>query len=107
MISQAYECIKLFNRKPLWPWKRYFKNIRFFPEFADEFFYQLSSDVMLMRLQNHYQRVDVINHLMQLKERKNLTEVQIAGHCVTVLIDGYETVAVAIAHCLLLVGYCY
>ncbi|GBP04418.1 Probable cytochrome P450 28d1 [Eumeta japonica] len=49
-------------------------------------------------------RVDFMNYLMQLQEKKNLTIPQLTSHTMTFLVDGFETTAGVLSHLLLLLG---
>ncbi|TMW43728.1 hypothetical protein DOY81_011190 [Sarcophaga bullata] len=105
MLQQSLQCVRYYGQTAAWPWLRKLKPERFFPAISDGFFKQLAQDVMKQKIAtNNIKQNDVINHLLQLKEKKSLNDIQIAGHTTTVLIDGFETVAIAIAHCLLLLA---
>ncbi|XP_037820702.1 probable cytochrome P450 28d1 isoform X2 [Lucilia sericata] len=104
MLKQALKCVQYYGKTAAWPWLRKIQPERFFPAVCDGFFKQLAKDVMEQKIATNNKQNDVINHLLQLKEKKSLNDVQIAGHTTTVLIDGYETGAIVIAHCLLLLA---
>ncbi|XP_011187810.2 probable cytochrome P450 28d1 [Zeugodacus cucurbitae] len=109
IILQSLQCVRYYGRTTAWPWLRKIRPVRFFPVAADRFFQQLLTDALNARAQQKTAgggggRGDVIDHLQQLMDKKSLNAVQIAGHTTTVLIDGYETGAMLIAHCLLLLA---
>ncbi|XP_004523893.2 probable cytochrome P450 28d1 [Ceratitis capitata] len=108
MILQSADCVRYYSSTAAWPWLRLLRPVRFFPITADRFFQQLLTDALNVRAQQTAEggsmRGDMIDHLQQLREKKALNGVQIAGHTTTVLIDGYETGAILIAHCLLLLA---
>ncbi|XP_037937506.1 probable cytochrome P450 28d1 [Teleopsis dalmanni] len=104
MLLQSLKCVAYYIRTATWPWLRLLKPVPFFAPAADRFFMKLAADASGARLKSSTERCDVINHLLQLKEKKTLTDVQIAGHTTTVLIDGFETVANVISHFLLLLS---
>lgn len=107
MLQQSLRCVRYYSKTAAWPLLRKIKPVRFFPVICDDFFKQLALDAMEQKklLMKQNKQNDVINHLLQLKEKKSLNDVQIAGHTTTVLIDGFETGAIVIAHCLLLVSF--
>lgn len=105
MLQQALRCVHYYGKTAAWPWLRKIKPQRFFPAISDQFFKQLAMDAMQQRMERNNKQNDVINHLLQLKEKKSLNDIQIAGHTTTVLIDGFETGAIVIAHCLLMVSF--
>lgn len=104
IIDQSIKCIRYYGRTAAWPWLRKLRPVRFFPESSDRFFLDVAAKTIHMRLAEPSERCDVINHLLQLKQRGQLNHTEIAGHTTTVLIDGFETGAMLIAHCLMLVS---
>ncbi|XP_054730569.1 probable cytochrome P450 28d1 [Anastrepha obliqua] len=109
IISQSLQCVRYYGRTAAWPWLRKLHPVRFFPIAADRFFQQLLVDAVKARSKQATEsggvrRGDVIDHLQQLRDKKSLNGIQIAGHTTTILIDGYETAAILIAHCLLLLA---
>uniref|UniRef100_A0A1I8PW51 Cytochrome P450 n=1 Tax=Stomoxys calcitrans TaxID=35570 RepID=A0A1I8PW51_STOCA len=105
MLNQAIRCVHYYGRTAAWPYLRKLWPVRFFPGLSDRFFQQLASTTMRdCTLVNRPSESIVINHLMQLKEKKKLNDLQIAGHTTTVLIDGFETAALVMAHCLLMLA---
>lgn len=104
MLQQSLRCVRYYGKTDAWPWLRKIKPVPFFPATSDKFFKQLALDALEQRMLTNLKQNDVINHLLQLRQKKSLNDVQIAGHTTTVLIDGFETGAIVIAHCLLLVS---
>ncbi|XP_053949299.1 probable cytochrome P450 28d2 [Anastrepha ludens] len=113
-ISQSFKCVRYFIRTDICPWLRKCCPVRFFPAITDRFFQQLLVDSLEARVQQAAQgnkvgryglRGDVVDHLQRLVDKKSIKDIlQIAGHTTTVLIDGYETAAMLVAHCLLLLA---
>ncbi|XP_055912707.1 probable cytochrome P450 28d1 [Eupeodes corollae] len=104
MISQSQKCVGYYQKTEAWPFLRKLMPQRFFPKASDDFFTQLTNNLISHRLENPNERFDFINHLISLSNKKSLTAPQLAGHCTTVLVDGFESAAIAISHCLLLLG---
>uniref|UniRef100_A0A1A9WZ74 Cytochrome P450 n=1 Tax=Glossina brevipalpis TaxID=37001 RepID=A0A1A9WZ74_9MUSC len=102
MLQQALKCVNSFEKTISW---KILRPVRFFPKESDEFFQHLIKTLMNQRQKNPAKRInDVIDHLVAIKQKKSLNDEHIAGHTTTLLIDGFETVAVVIAHCLLLLA---
>ncbi|XP_055371662.1 probable cytochrome P450 28d2 [Condylostylus longicornis] len=59
---------------------------------------------LALRLENSNYRNDFLDTLIQLKENKNLTLDELVAHALTLTLDGYDTTATTISHCLLLLG---
>ncbi|XP_055842784.1 probable cytochrome P450 28a5 [Episyrphus balteatus] len=104
MISQSIKCVSYYLKTASWPWLRKLYTERFFPKSTDDFFKNLTTNLIEHRLKNPQERSDILNHLINLSNKKTLTEFELAGHSTTVLIDGFETAALTISHCLLLIG---
>lgn len=49
------------------------------------------------------ERSDFLNYMLQLQEKKSLSEMDMAAHVMTFLLDGFETVASILAHSFLMV----
>uniref|UniRef100_A0A1A9UXZ0 Cytochrome P450 n=1 Tax=Glossina austeni TaxID=7395 RepID=A0A1A9UXZ0_GLOAU len=102
MLEQALKCVSSYEKTISW---RILRPIRFFPKETDVFFLNVIKILMNQREESPEKRTnDVISHLVAIKEKKSLNDEQIAGNTTTVLIDGFETVAVVVAHCLLLLA---
>lgn len=105
MIQQTMKCVDFYVRTAAWPpIFRQFRKQRFFPESTDRYFTHLTKTLIKHRLENPIERSDVLDHLVNLLKKKNMSDAQLAGHSTTVLIDGFESAALVIAHCLLLLG---
>ncbi|XP_054087790.1 probable cytochrome P450 309a1, partial [Zeugodacus cucurbitae] len=90
-----------FKLLPL-PWLRPFAQKRLFSDETNRFFSQLTKDALELRAKdvNSQSRVDFLNHLRQLQEKKGLTHDDMVGHILTTMLDGFETSATALFHTL-------
>ena len=105
MIAQTFNAFKYFFIAGIFPIVRYLWYVRFFPEITDRFFLQLTSSALHMRKSGtSAQRQDFLQHMMELQQKKGLSETEIVAHQLTLLFDGFETSATLISHCLLLVS---
>lgn len=102
IIQQAFRCVRAYFLSDLLP---FFGNRRFFSKISDKFFVSLLRN--LLAKDATFGRSDFINHLEKLKVAKDLNESELTGHTTTVVVDGIETAGAVIAHCLLLVSYCF
>ncbi|XP_017482310.1 PREDICTED: probable cytochrome P450 309a2, partial [Rhagoletis zephyria] len=84
------------------PWLRRFTNYRIFTNETVSFFSQLTKDAYRMREKDatNQNRVDYLNYLRQLQEKKNLSHEEVVGYMATVLVDGYDTSATIAYHAL-------
>ncbi|KAL9886353.1 putative cytochrome P450 28d1 [Glossina fuscipes fuscipes] len=102
MLKQALKCVSSYEKTISW---RILRPIRFFPKETDDFFQNVVKTLMNQREKSSEKPTnDVIGHLVAIKDKKSLNDEQIAGNTTTLLIDGFETVAVVIAHCLMLLA---
>lgn len=93
----------------LLPWIKKYKKMRFFPKHIEKFFLDLMQTSFTMRKQQmergmNKDRMDFMNYMLQLQEKKNLQMRDLTLHTMTFLLDGFETSAGGLSHCLLFVG---
>ncbi|XP_058821754.1 probable cytochrome P450 28a5 [Topomyia yanbarensis] len=67
------------------------------PKSAENFFINLMKEAVRYRDGNSVSRVDYLEHLISLRNKKEITELEIAAHGVTFFLDGFETSSVAIS----------
>lgn len=82
-----------------------FYKIRFLPKATEKFFVNLmASAIDLRKSENNKDRIDFFNFIMQLQEKKQLSNMQVTAHTMTFLFDGFETTSLVLSHVLLLVS---
>jgi hypothetical protein len=96
--------------------------MRFVPVEVEKFFTKLTQEALEYRKANHSDRIDFLEYLGQLKEKKNLTNLDTgliinssnfiglvsnqvllyfsAAHCITFFVDGFETSSIFISYVL-------
>jgi cytochrome P450 family 6/cytochrome P450 family 28 len=72
--------------------------IGFVPKDVEKFFIQLMEDAIKYREENKIDRNDYLEYLINLKNKKELTTLDMAAHGITFFTDGFETSSVAISH---------
>lgn len=106
MIAQTFNAFKYFFIAGIFPIVRYMVYVRFFPEFTDQFFLKLTNSAVQMRKSSgENSRQDLLQHMIDLQQKKGISETEIVAHQLTLLFDGFETSATLISHCLLLVSF--
>ncbi|XP_058454845.1 probable cytochrome P450 28a5 [Malaya genurostris] len=70
------------------------------PKDVEEFFIRIMSDAIRHRKQNNVVRNDYLDHLLSLEAKKNISELDIAGHGVSFFADGFETSSSIMSYCL-------
>ncbi|KAM7349839.1 putative cytochrome P450 28d1 [Cochliomyia hominivorax] len=105
MIAQTFNAFKYFFIAGIFPFIRYLVYVRFFPEFTDKFFLQLTKSAVEMRNSSESNtRQDLLQHMIDLQQKKGISDTEIVAHQLTLLFDGFETSATLISHCLLLLA---
>ncbi|XP_065362737.1 probable cytochrome P450 28a5 [Calliphora vicina] len=113
MITQIFEQNFIFIFYTiilgLFPSLSNFIKIRFFPKKSEEFFVKIMQDSVELRRSQKEQgvnesRVDFLNYILQLQEKKKLSTLDLAAHTMTFLSDGFETTGSVLSHALLLLG---
>jgi cytochrome P450 family 6/cytochrome P450 family 28 len=74
--------------------------IRFSTEDSEKFFINLMHQAIQLREKTKITRDDYLAYLIGLKNKKEISELDMAAHGVTFFIDGFETSSVAIGHAL-------
>lgn len=83
--------------------------VRFFPKKSEEFFVKIMQDSIELRKSQKEQgvnedRIDFMNYIIQLQEKKKLSSLECAAHTMTFLSDGFETTGSVLSHTLLFVS---
>ncbi|XP_028895402.2 probable cytochrome P450 28d1 [Zeugodacus cucurbitae] len=86
------------------PAVRNFYKMRFFPKDVEEFFIDLMQRTLDLRRKQNVDRVDFINYMLQLQQKRNISTPEITSHVMSYMTDGFLTTATAITHCLLLLA---
>lgn len=68
------------------------------PKHAERYFEKLTQDAVQMRSDHNVTREDFLSFLIQLREKKNLKEIDMVGHAMTFFLEGYETSSTVIAN---------
>lgn len=72
-------------------------NIGLIPKTVEKFFTNLMSEAVKHRENKGIKRVDYLEHLISLRNKKDITELDMAAHGVSFFIDGFETSSIAMA----------
>lgn len=81
-----------------------FYRSKFFPLDCEKFFMNLMSKAFALHGGDTVDRNDIISYLVKIEKVHNLQDVEIYSHAMTFLIDGLDTTATVISHCLLMVS---
>lgn len=104
IIAPSGLFIAYFIATSVLPFIKRFYKMPFITKKSTDFFVKLTSDAVEMREKSNFQRDDFLNYLLELKKRKNISEIDLTAHTVTFFLDGFETSSVAIAYALYYLG---
>ncbi|KAL7036967.1 hypothetical protein ACKWTF_009020 [Chironomus riparius] len=65
-----------------------------------EFFVNLMQQALKYRNENKVQREDFLDFIIQLRNKKHISELEMASHTISCFSDGFETSSIAISHAL-------
>lgn len=83
--------------------KRFWKKA-FIPKETEKFFMKLTMDAIKMRDEGKNQREDFINYVLQLRNKKNISNIDMAAHAITFFLDGFETSSTALSFTMYYLG---
>lgn len=70
------------------------------PKSVEQFFQNLLNEAIKMRKESKIEREDFLSYLLDLKEKKNLSKMDMAAHTITFFLDGFETSTAVITYAL-------
>ncbi|KXJ78555.1 hypothetical protein RP20_CCG004239 [Aedes albopictus] len=77
-----------------------FYKFSFIPKEVEHFFIRIMQDAIRHRKDNNVVRNDYLDHLLSLQEKKQISEIDMAGHGVSFFADGFETSSLVMTYCL-------
>lgn len=83
--------------------KRFWKKA-FVPKKTEKFFIKLTMDAVKMRDTGMHQRDDFINYVLSLRNKKGISDIDIAAHAMTFFLDGVETSSIGLSFTLYYLG---
>uniref|UniRef100_A0A1A9WZ73 Cytochrome P450 n=1 Tax=Glossina brevipalpis TaxID=37001 RepID=A0A1A9WZ73_9MUSC len=106
MVYQTLLGFRFFFISGIFPFIKYIYEERFFPEETNRYFSQLAEASIKLRntAVNKNESQDFFQYLLDLKHKKQLTNDEFVGHQLTFHYDSFETAAISICHCLLLLA---
>lgn len=73
------------------PFLTQFYKLSYVPKTVYDFFRTLTKDATELRKEDKTERKDFLDHLLYLKEKKNISSIQMAAHALTFFFDGFGT----------------
>lgn len=72
----------------------------FVPKHLADFFENLMHNAVDYRMKSKVDRGDFLQYLLELKEKKNLSDLDLVGHAITFFLDGFETSSITMMYML-------
>lgn len=66
------------------------------PVEVEKFFIEIAKEAIKVRVENKIQQDDFLTHTISIKDKKGMSDIDAAAHCVTLFLDGYETTSVTL-----------
>ncbi|KAH8377623.1 hypothetical protein KR093_006320 [Drosophila rubida] len=109
LFSQPFTFLLYFIIVSTFPALRALFKLRFIPLATEKFFISLMQSAIDARRSQlaagkQFERVDFLDYILQLAEKRNLDTRGLTAHTMTFLLDGFETTAGVLSHLLLLLG---
>ncbi|KAH8415075.1 hypothetical protein KR215_002227 [Drosophila sulfurigaster] len=109
LFSQPWTFVIYFVLISTFPALRTLIRLRFVPLATEKFFINLMQGAIDARRAQlsagkQFERVDFLDYILQLAEKRNLDTRRLTAHTMTFLLDGFETTASVLSHTLLLLG---
>uniref|UniRef100_A0A1L8E4F6 Putative cytochrome n=1 Tax=Nyssomyia neivai TaxID=330878 RepID=A0A1L8E4F6_9DIPT len=97
LFNTTWRLILYFIALTICPAIRNFYKINFVPKKVEKFFVGVMKEAIAFRRKTNLDRFDYLHYLLELKEKKNLDELELVAHAITFFIDGFETSSIALA----------
>ncbi|XP_055371642.1 probable cytochrome P450 28a5 [Condylostylus longicornis] len=104
LINGLFESLGIMFIIELVPLLKNIWKVSFIKPEVKKFFTTLMRDAVELRKRNQTDRIDFLNYIMQLKDRKGLSDIELQAHSVTFFLDGFETSSTVLSHSLLCMG---
>ncbi|ALC45485.1 Cyp28a5 [Drosophila busckii] len=107
IFDQSWAFVINFGLLSIFPSLKRYKKVRFIPQHVEQFFVNLMQsaiDARKSEQSQQVQRVDFLDYILQLANKKQLNTRQLTAYSMTFLLDGFETTATVLSSTLLLLG---
>ncbi|XP_059618990.1 probable cytochrome P450 28d1 [Phlebotomus argentipes] len=74
--------------------------IAFTEKVVEKFFEVLMKDAIDLRQKSNIDRMDYLHYLLELQEKKKLSELDMVSHAITFFVDGFETSSIVLTYAL-------
>lgn len=105
LFAPSTKLLVYFTLQMIFPFISKIYSMPFVSKKTETFFTQLMKDAVKMRqASTNIDRDDYLHYLLELRKKKNLSDLEMAAHTITFFLDGFETSSIVIAHMLYVLG---
>ncbi|XP_059618983.1 probable cytochrome P450 28a5 [Phlebotomus argentipes] len=97
LMEPNWQIMLYFMAVQMLPFLMKIYKMAFVPKYIEKFFVQIMKNAIAFREKSNVDRFDYLHYLLELKEKKNLNELDMVAHAVTFFLDGFETSSIAMA----------
>uniref|UniRef100_A0A240SY17 Cytochrome n=1 Tax=Lutzomyia longipalpis TaxID=7200 RepID=A0A240SY17_LUTLO len=97
LFAPSIRIIIYFILLTIIPGLRKFFKMSFVPKKVEKFFVGIMKEAIAFRRKTNLDRFDYLHYLLELKDKKNLNELDLVAHAVTFFLDGFETSSIALS----------
>lgn len=72
--------------------------MKMLPGDVEKFFIDIAREAIKCRSESKVRQEDFLTHTISIKEKKGMSDLDAAAHCVTLFLDGFETTSVTLHH---------
>uniref|UniRef100_A0A336LXR4 CSON009724 protein n=1 Tax=Culicoides sonorensis TaxID=179676 RepID=A0A336LXR4_CULSO len=98
VLSPSLRMFCLLSLSPLFPWLKNIIKVKLCPDKEANFLVNLLNEALKYRKQNNVERQDYLDFLIHLREKKGLSDVEIAAHTLSFFFDGIETSSITLSN---------
>lgn len=105
VLSPSLRMFFIIGLAPFFPWITNFVKVKFCPDKEANFLINLLNNALKYRKENNIERQDYLDFLIHLREKKGLSDVEIAAHTLSFFFDGIETSSLTLSYVFYEVNY--
>lgn len=98
VLKPSLRLFFIIGLAPFFPWISNIVKVKFCPDKEANFLVKLLNDALKYRKENNIERQDYLDFLIHLREKKGLSDVEIAAHTLSFFFDGIETSSMALSN---------
>lgn len=98
VLTPSTKVLIYFTAITMFPFLKRIWKVPFCDRKVEDYFISLLNDTVRMREESNVERNDYLNFVIELKKKKNITDVEMAAHVMSFIVDGFDTSSGVIAN---------